>query len=324
MTYSIEQIGNLFSVSGYEKNLTDYIMEGTKKYADECYRDKLGNVIINKKGKGDKILVNIPVSSNGLFITHITDDCKAKFKPIGKTDCKKLTGLMVRDENGKKAGVIYSDSEEINSIDDLYIDFGVYDKENLKVKVGDVLSFSTDYFSINDNIYGNGVSRCAVIYSALEIIKKIKSDYDLYFAFTVMDNIGFKGAKTAVFSINPDLCITCSSSFEDLKESTVKMSKGTVVRVKDSHIIVNKALRDMAIKKLADNNIPYQLEVLTNEGLSNNEIMYQNGGILTLNVNLCAKGFNEQMKCINKYDLENYKKSLEEILRHSWAEHLMV
>lgn len=314
MTNNIEKISSLFSVSGYEKNLTDFIIEETKKYADECYIDKLGNVIVNKKGKGDKVLINVPVSSNGLFVTHITDDCKGKFKSIGKPDAKKLTGLMVRDENGKKAGVIYSDSDEINNIDDLYIDFGVYDKEDLKVKVGDVLSFSSDCFSINDNIYGNGISRCAIIHSAIELIKKIKSPYDLYFAFTVMDNIGFKGAKTAVFSVNPDLCITCSSSFEDLKESTVKMSKGTVIRIKDSHIIVNKSLRDMVIKKLECNNIPYQLEVLTKEGLSSNEIMYLNGGILTLNINLCAKGFNEQTECINKSDLENYKKSLEIIL----------
>lgn len=314
MIDKIAEILNLFSVSGYEKNLTDYIMEESKKYADECYLDKLGNVIIRKKGKGDKVLINVPVSSKGIFVTHITDDCKAKFKPIGKTDCKKLTGLLVRDEKGRKAGVVYSDSEEINSIDDLYIDFGVYDKENLKVKIGDVLSYSSECYSINDNIFAYDVSRCAVIHSALELIKKIKSNYDLYFAFTVMDNIGFKGAKTAVNSIKPDLCITCFSSFEDLKESTVKMSKGTVVRIKDSHIIVNKALRDMVIKKLADNRILYQLEVLTNEGLSNNEIMYQNGGILTLNINLCAKGFNERIECISKTDLENYKKSIEIIL----------
>lgn len=314
MTNNIEKILSLFSVSGYEKNLTDYIMEETKKYADECYVDKLGNVIVNKKGKGDKILINVPISSNGIFITHITDDCKGKFKPIGKLDAKKLTGLTVRCENGKKAGVIYSEAEEINNTDDLYIDFGVYDKEDLKVKVGDVLSFSSDCFPINDNIYGNDISRCALIHSALEIIKKIKSPYDLYFAFTVMDNIGFKGAKTAVFSINPDLCITCSSSFEDSKETMVKMSKGTVIRIKDSHIIVNKSLRDMLIKKLSDAGIPYQLEVLTKEGLLNNEVMYLNGGILTLNINLCAKGFKERTECINKSDLENYKKSLEMIL----------
>ncbi len=314
MTHNIEQIGSLFSVSGYEKNLTDYIIKETEDFSDNCYRDKLGNVIVNKKGKGDKVLINIPISSDGLFVTHITDDFKAKFKPIGSLDAKKLTGLMVKDENGKISGVIYSDAEEINSIDDLYIDFGVYDKENLKVKVGDVLSLSTDCFTVNDNIYANGVSRCAVIHSVIEIIKTIKSSYDLYFAFTVMDNIGFKGAKTAVFSINPDLCITCSSSFEDNKESTVKLSKGTVVRIKDSHIIVNKSLRDMIIKKLSEKNIPYQLEVLTKEGLTNNEIMYLNGGILTLNINLCAKGFNERIECINKSDLENYKKTLEEIL----------
>lgn len=315
MIEKINKIQSLFSVAGYENSLTEYILNQLKDFSDECFIDKLGSVIFHKKGSGDKVLVNVPISSDGLFITHITDDFKGKFKFIGKLPAGKLTGKALRNVSKECVGVVYSDKDEVNDADDLYIDFGVFKKEDLKVKVGDVLELSPSAFELNDNIYGTTISRCANISAHLDVIKNIKTNYDLYYAFTVMDNVGFKGAKTAAFLIDPDICITFSSSFEDSKETLIKLNKGTVVRIKDSHIIVNKNLKDMLIKKLSDNSIPYQIEILSREGLSNNEIMYLKNGILTANINLASKGMDEITECVNIEDYENYKKSIEMVLR---------
>lgn len=316
MLNKLNKIQKLFSVAGYESDLTDYIKNEVENYCDECYKDKLGNVICHKKGKGEKVLINIPVSSDGMFISAITDSCYGKFKMVGKKFLpESLVGAPVKDISGNICGIIFGEKGEIKDTDNLYIDFGIYNKDELKIKVGDVLEPCKEFYKINKNIFGMDIARCAVVNAIIEIIKEIKSDYDLYFAFSVMDNIGFKGAKTASYITNPDICIVCSSSYTDCDDSNVALNKGTVVRIKDSHIIVNKGLRDMLIKKLSDKEIPYQIEVLTKEGLINNEIMYLNNGILTANLNLCVKGYKKQIECINEDDLLNFRKSIEEILK---------
>ncbi|MBR4892553.1 MAG: hypothetical protein IKZ35_01045 [Clostridia bacterium] len=307
---NIKIIENIFALSGYENDLALFLLSETKGYVDEGYIDKLGNVILRKKGTGEKLLINVPISSDGFFISHITEDFKGKIKGVGNICYEKMLGKRVRNRDGKIIGVIMSDSDEVKDEDDLYVDFGAYKKEDVLVKVGDVLEVFEKSFEVGDNLYGVSVDRCLNISAHLDIIKNLNTDFDLYYCFSVMDNTGFKGAKTAAFSINPDICITSSLSYENLKETDIKLNKGVVVRIKDSHIIVNKNLRDMVIKKLSQNLVPYQLEVLSNSGLSNNEIMYLNNGILTANINLPAKEAGGLIKTVNKNDYKEFKKGL--------------
>ena len=77
---------------------------------------------------------------------------------------------------------------------------------------------------------------------------------------------------------------------------------------------MNKQLRERLIKRLADENIPYQPEIVTDGGLSNNEIMYLSNGILTANINCPIKGKGSRCECVNIKDIENTLKSVKVII----------
>ena len=315
MINNLNTIKNIFSTSGYENGLTEYIKGEISAFGDECYIDKIGNLIFHKKGEGDKLLINVPISSEGFFISAVTDSGKAKIKAIGDINAASCVVKRVKDIKGNLAGVILSQKDDVKDEDDLYIDFGPYKKDDVKYNIGDAFEIFDEAYELGENIYGVNVGRVVNILTHIDIIKKLDTSYDLYYAFTVMDNIGFKGAKTAAFSVNPDLCITTGLSFTDIDETEVSLNKGAVIRIKDSHIIVNKKLRDTLIKKLSDKEISYQLEVLSKEGLTNNEIMYLNNGILTANVNLPVFGSRLVINCVNFSDCESYKKSIQEIIK---------
>ena len=56
----LKQLVEIWGVSGYEKNVSDYILEQVKDYADEIVRDAVGNLIVLKRGNGEnkkKIIV---------------------------------------------------------------------------------------------------------------------------------------------------------------------------------------------------------------------------------------------------------------------------
>lgn len=317
MLDKIKEINNKFSVAGYEKVLTSYIMAETEKYCDECFLDNIGNVVCHKKGQGEKILVNIPISCDGAFISHITEKGYLKFHTIGKIKAQNLIGAKAKKESGELVGVILTDSdkEEI-SVEDLYLDTGLGTKENAQklIEIGDIAEPFCCPYKLGENIYGSKLSKTVGILVGLELIKGVKNSCDLYFAFSVMDNLGFKGAKTAATLINPDICITVSSASTSNKDTEIELGKGVAVRIKDRHIIVNKALRDRVIKSLSDENIPYQLEIVSGDGISNNEIMYLSNGILTSNINCPVKCAGTMNEGVNEKDILNMIKSLKLIL----------
>ncbi len=314
MIKKIKEISGLFSVAGYENQLTSYILNEAKSFCDECCIDKIGNVILRKKGNGDKVLINTPISSDGLFITFITDDLKGHFKALGNLEASKIQGKAVVNENGDILGIIKGESSDSDEIDNLYIDFGVDEKKDIPVSEGAVLSLKKEFYEIKNSIFGSDIEKGVNIYTILSLIKEIESDCDLYFAFTVMDNIGFKGAKTAAYEINPDYAVILSHSFFDGKEGNVKAGKGAALRITDSHFVSNKKMRDFVIDKLNAGDIPYQVEILSKEGLVNNEIMYMNNGILSINLNLPVSGSGELIKGVKIKDIELYEKAIKEIL----------
>lgn len=317
MLDKIKEISSEFSVAGYEKELTSYIMAKAEKYCDECFVDNIGNIICHKKGQGEKILINIPISCDGAFLSHITDKGYLKFHTIGSLKAQNLVGAKVRKESGDVVGVILTDSDKEELLtDDLYIDTGLGDKESVEklIKVGDIFEPLCEPYKLGENIYGSKLSKTVGILVGLEIVKSIKSSCDLYFAFTIMDNLGFKGAKTAATLINPDICVIISAAATSNKDTEIELGKGVAVRIKDSHIIVNKALRDRVIKSLSDENIPYQLEIVSGDGITNNEIMYLSKGILTSNINCPVKCIGTMNEGVNEKDISNMIKSLQVIL----------
>ncbi len=314
MISKIKEISALFSVAGYENKLTSYILNEVKDFCDECYIDKIGSLILRKKGNGEKVLINTPISSDGLFVTFITDDLKGHFKAVGNIEVSKIIGKTVVNENGEITGVIRCETPECDDPDNLYIDFGVDEKWDIPVKEGEILAVNKEFYQIREGIYGSDIEKGVNIYTLLSLIKEIKSDCDLYFALTVMDNIGFKGAKTAAFELNPDYAIILAHSYCDAKEGNIKAGKGAALRITDSHFISNKKMRDFAVEKLNAKDIPYQIEILTKDGIVNNEIMYMNNGILTLNLNLPVTGSGELLKGVKLKDIENYLKAIKEIL----------
>lgn len=317
MINRINEINSKFSVAGYEKTLADYIVREASVYCDECYVDNIGNIICHKKGRGEKLLVNVPISCDGIFVTYIEDSGNVRFHAIGTLEAQDICGAKVKDENGKIKGVILSDkkSNEI-SLDDLYIDLGVYKKEDAdkEIKIGDVLEITGDTLEISGNIYGPKLSKTTPVYAVMEAIKEIKSEKDIYISFSVMDNLGFKGAKTSANMISPDICYTVSFADTANKTTEIKLSKGPAIRIKDSHIIVSKSLRDSIIKKISQNDIKYQLEIISKNGLTNNEIMYLENGILTANINIPVKCAGTLNEVICKADVDALIKSLKVML----------
>jgi endoglucanase len=107
---------------------------------------------------------------------------------------------------------------------------------------------------------------CAIAIETLRRLKTSGTPHEVYFVFTVQEEVGVRGAQPAAFGLMPDLGIavdvTSTGDTPKGAQMAVEMGQGVAIKMMDKGHIVPPAVRDAMIQTAKENNIPYQLEVL--------------------------------------------------------------
>lgn len=272
----IKKLVEIHGPSGSEEAIQAVLRQEIKDYVDEVRVDALGNLIATKKGKGGKkVMLAAHMDEIGLMVTHIDDKGFLRFAPIGGVSPYVLLGQRVVFGNGT-VGVI--GTEKIDDIKDLrmeklFIDIGATDRSTAeaKVKVGD----SAGYWRTLDDLGNRLVAKsmddrigCAIL---VEVARRLKETrHEVYFVFTVQEEVGIRGARTSAYGVSPDLgiAVDVTRTGDTPKSITmeVALGKGAAIKVKDSGVIAHPGIKRMLTETARQNGIPYQLEVLEQGG----------------------------------------------------------
>jgi tetrahedral aminopeptidase len=259
--------------SGYENQVRDLVRSEVEKIADEIRVDALGNLIV-KKGqggpKGRKIMLAGHMDEIGVMVTHIDDRGFVRFTNVGGVYPINCMGGRVRFLNGTP-GVInaerIAESDRVPSLDKMYIDVGATSRENCPVKVGDIACFDRPFVDMGKHLVSKAMDdriAVAIMVSVLQQIKKTPNE--LYFVFTVQEEVGLRGATTAAYGVDPELgiAVDVTGAGDTPKGFAVnmKLGNGAAIKVRDNSIIVDPRLVNWAVKTAEEKKIPYQMEVL--------------------------------------------------------------
>lgn len=91
---------------------------------------------------------------------------------------------------------------------------------------------------------------CALL---IELIKS-ELEYDVYFTFTVQEEIGLRGAKTAAFGVDPDIAIiveaTTAADIEGVPDNkkVCRLGDGAVVSFMDRSTMYDRKLYNYAFE----------------------------------------------------------------------------
>ena len=253
----LKQLCLLDGTSGDEDCVREFIISEIQGYCD--YKtDNLGNIICFKKGKNrpaKKVMLDAHMDEVGLIITSVTSDGFLKFKTVGGIDTAalmfrkvKIGGKVIGVIGGKPIHLIKGDArKKLPECDSLYIDIGASSKAQAleKVSLGDRAILESDFVLSGENIKAKAIDDrigCAVLIGLL----KSDSEYDFYASFSVQEEIGTRGAKTAAFAINPDAALVIEattaadiSSVPDDKK-VCKLGNGAVVSFMDRGTVYDK------------------------------------------------------------------------------------
>lgn len=313
----LKRLTEAFGVSGYEKEIREVIKDIVKDYADEITVDALGSLIVYKKGFGDnkkKIMASAHMDEIGFQVVKIDDKGLIKVRGLGGIPVTATIMNRVKFRNGTLG--IVSNSVKIedvkNDIKKLYIDIGAQSKEEaLKfVKVGDVASYVGEYVELKDyNVTGKAMDDRIGCYIMIEALKKIENPYnDLYFVFTVQEEVGLRGATVAAERINPDLGIaldvTVANDFPNAPEVSSILGGGTAIKVSDGSVLCNEYLVEEMVKTCEENDIKYQLDVIDGGGTDAGAINRSNYGVRSSGISVATRYVHGPNCFVNMKDTE--------------------
>ena len=328
----LKELTELSGVSGCEYEVRNYIKNKLSEIGCEYYVDKLGNVIAHNKGRKNKtIMVAAHMDEVGLIVSHIDSDGFIKFQAVGGIDQRVLNSKAVLVGENKIPGVIgskavhlMSDEERGKSvpIDKLYIDIGSESKTETEklVGIGDYVTFKSDYVEFGDNLIKakalDDRAGCSII---LELLS-MKLDADFYGVFTVMEEVGLRGAETAAYQLEPDLGIilegTICADMPEIKDynKITSIGKGAALSLMDGSTVYDiDVVRSVA--KIADNNnIMYQFRSSSSGGNDAGVIHKTKNGAKVVAISVPCRYIHSSVNVASKTDYENVLKLAKEVI----------
>ena len=303
-------------VPGNENEVAGVIAEEIAPYVTSCKTDNMGNLIAYVEGTGEnrkKLMFAAHIDEIGLIVTHIEDNGYIRFSTLGGINMTAAAYSEVTFENGL-CGILVPDSGASNPLncDNCSVDIGTKSKRETerKVKLGDTFAVKSDVIRLaGQRVAGRPMDDRIGAAVMIEAAKRIGKPYnDVYFCFTVQEEVGCRGSKTAAYSVMPDigiaLDVTATGDSQSSKPMEVKIGGGAAVKIKDSSVVCDRAL----VKKMRDvseeNKIKHQLEILTGGGTDTSSMQQTGAGAVAGCISIPTRYIHSPVELIDLGDVE--------------------
>ncbi len=327
----VKELVSLNGPSGFEDAIREFIRKNAE--ADEIYTDSIGNLICHKKGKGKKIMVAAHMDEVGFIATEITDKGFIRFTTLGGIETAVLSGKKVIIGENSVSGIIgaraihlQKQSEVLTplKLSDLYIDIGAKDKEAAEkmVSQGDFICFDGEYTEFGENLVKSKALDdrvgCAIM---LELMKK-DFDSDIYYVFTVQEEVGTRGAQIAAYNIKPDIALviegtTCSDVYKSKPHNQVtNLGGGAVMTAMDRAAISDEEYYNYILRTAKDNNIKLQIKRTAMGGTDAGVIQRSGTGVKTAVIAVPCRYLHSPVSVMHKEDLESVYSLAEAVLKN--------
>jgi tetrahedral aminopeptidase len=266
--------------SGREHHIRALIKKEVKQHCDRLWTDHFGNLVAHQRGKGIKIMLAAHMDEIGLMIKEIRKNGHIKFAPVGGIEPITLVGqsVSILAKNNKVicSGIITTEElqdayeiEELPKMQDLYVDTGLSSKRAISrkgISIGDYIipRHNTTCLGNKNLVSGKALDNRVGCYALIQLMKKLKKcPYDVYYVFTVQEEIGLHGAKTATYHVDPDwgIAVDTTNTEDATDEPQVTLGKGPVITYMDSEVISNSCLNDWLEKTARKKRIHLQKKV---------------------------------------------------------------
>lgn len=320
----IKKLTEVYGPSGHEEQIREIIRTEVEPLADEVHVDTLGNLIALKRGNGSgkRVMLAAHMDEIGLIISYVDEKGFLRFQPIGGIDPMTLSGGRVQFADGA-LGVIApetrADFQKTPELSKLYIDIGATDRAQASERLGQAVGFVRPFVDMGKRIVAKAFDdriSCTVL---IEVLRRMQaSPHDVYFVFSVQEEVGLRGARTSAYGIDPEIGIavdiTAAADTPEAQKLAMKLGEGPCIKVKDSGMLAHPGLKNLLIETAEAAGIPYQLEVLDRGSTDAAAIQLARSGVPAGCISIACRYYHSQSEMVDMDDVENSIRLLKAVL----------
>lgn len=334
----IESFTSYPGVSGFEDMAFDDLKNDVEKLNlfDELGTTPVGSFYgIMRCGKKNAplVLCDAHVDTIGFVVTELCEGGFLRIAPIGGIAAKILPAAEVLIFGKKTIKGIFAskpphlqepgESEKRMNVTELSIDTGLPLEELKKiVRVGTPCAFPPSYKRlIGDNVVGAGFDDrlCgAAIVRAIMMLDKSKLNVDVAFQFSGGEEIGYKGATTNTYHLNPDKAIVIDVTHAYVPGAPktregVKAGLGGDICFSPQ---TNRAFTKFAIDVAERESIPYQLSASPGRtGTNSNAVQTARSGVPVFLISIPLKNMHTMSEIVNLKDAYETSRLVAEVIK---------
>ncbi len=310
-----DELTQLHGVSGYERQVSSFILDRLGSYGDKRWIDANGNLILFKKGTAQnakKVLFCAHMDEIGLQVLKINQDGTLLVKELGFWFTYIAAYARVIFRNGVIGVMATRNQSDKMTKRDFFVDIGVSTKEEAEklVEVGDVAAFMGPMEKLSgDCLIAKAVDdRVGCFMQMQALMDNPNPKNDVYMAFTVQEEVGTRGGGVVAHQVRPDVGVavdvTPSHDRPGDMEGSNTVGKGVAIKISDNHSISDEGLVELAVSLCKERNIPYQKDVIYQGGTDAGAITLTGDGVKTIGFSVVTRYTHGQVCMVNTGDIE--------------------
>lgn len=306
------------SISGRESQIREILENKIKPFADSVRTDALGNLIACKKGRtGEKrIMLCAHMDEIGFVVNFIEDNGLIRVAPIGGINFVASAFSKMVSENGV-VGVLVPNSRtkaEDFAPDKMFIDIGASSKTQAerRVRIGDAFMGAPELYKLSGKrIAGRPIDDrvgCLVLLAVAEKLCNAQLDADVYYVFSVQEEVGCRGSMTATYGVSPteSICVdvTGTGDTPNAFPMACELGKGAAIKIKDRSVICHEEVVKTLDAVAKENKIPVQKEILIAGGTDTSSMQMIGNGSMAGAVSIPTRYIHSNVESCDMGDVE--------------------
>jgi len=348
----LAELSNAPAPSGAEGPARAIVTRELRAAGLETSNDGMGSIIGVLRGPahGPRVMLAAHMDEVGGMVRYITPEGMVKFQLLGGWLDQALVDQRwtivtakgpVTAISGLKSVHVTpaADRSRVTPREDVFLDVGAKSKqeaEGLGIRPGDPIAPLSSFLELPSGRYiGKALDDrvgCVMLIETLHRIQEqdIKTPNTIYFVGTVQEEIGLRGAHTAVAAVQPDIGISLEAGIAAdhpggrLDEVQEKLGGGAVIYVADGGMLVNLKLRDFFEQVGRDNHIPTQTEITSVGSEDSAELQRFGTGRPAINLAVATRYLHSHNSMIERSDINStvdlLVRALTQLDAHTMAE----
>lgn len=274
-------------VPGQEDRVRDLIAKEAEDLFDHIEVDPMGSLLCRRDADRDgapKVLLLCHMDEIGFMVNHIDDKGFLYVQPVGGFDARNLFSrrVLVCTAKGDFKGVMNpagrpvhlaspEDRKKIPEVHEFMIDIGLGEEARELVTIGDMVVMDEPLIEVGSKIVSKALDNRVACWLGLEAVRALGDKgrgAEIHVAFTVQEEVGLRGAKTASHRIAPDIAfgidvtLSCDTPGVPEQDRTTVQGKGFGLHVRDGSFISDRALVEEIASLAEAREIPFQRTML--------------------------------------------------------------